>query len=210
MVINFPADYHFWDAYSKSSPGLISLVVVPPSTKSKKAGFLAFFQRKKCPSLSAENYGISYVLLFPQHLCTLLEGSFVPVLWIRTRSIISSESRVFYDQKLKGKKYSRKYCFFLILITKNCNLLLPRLSKKDVVTGEAFSPQREHPALQKMIFINGFLFLWVIFALLGPGTLLNPDLDPQHWFVPFVCSAEQKAEAKFYSSLVRPGILLND
>jgi hypothetical protein len=39
-----------------------------------------------------------------------------------------------------------------------------------------------------MKFINFFLFLWVIFALLepdsdtDPGTPLNPDPDPQHWF----------------------------
>jgi hypothetical protein len=38
-------------------------------------------------------------------------------------------------------------------------------------TGGAFSPQREHPALQKMKFINFFIFLCVIFAL------LDPDLD---------------------------------
>jgi hypothetical protein len=46
-------------------------------------------------------------------------------------------------------------------------------------TGEAPSAlKREHPALQKMKFINFFLFLWVYFALLdpGPGTSLN--LDP--------------------------------
>jgi hypothetical protein len=29
---------------------------------------------------------------------------------------------------------------------------------------EAFSPQRKHPALKKMKFINLFLFLWVIFC----------------------------------------------
>jgi hypothetical protein len=33
--------------------------------------------------------------------------------------------------------------------------------------------KREHPALQKMKFINGFLFFWVIFALLDP----NPDCE---------------------------------
>jgi hypothetical protein len=32
--------------------------------------------------------------------------------------------------------------------------------------------KREHPALQKMKFMNFFLYLWVIFALLYP--------DPQH------------------------------
>jgi hypothetical protein len=35
-----------------------------------------------------------------------------------------------------------------------------------------------------MKFINFFLFLWVIFALLDPdpGTPLNPAPDPQHCF----------------------------
>jgi hypothetical protein len=32
--------------------------------------------------------------------------------------------------------------------------------------------KREHPALQNMKFLNLFLFLWVIFAL------LDPDPDP--------------------------------
>jgi hypothetical protein len=45
---------------------------------------------------------------------------------------------------------------------------------KDVqATGEASSPQREHPALQNMKYLRRFfLFLWVIFALLDP----DPDL----------------------------------
>ncbi len=49
---------------------------------------------------------------------------------------------------------------------------------------------REHPALQNMKFLNFFLFLWVIFALLdpdpdsGPTDLIesgsNPAPDPKH------------------------------
>jgi hypothetical protein len=37
--------------------------------------------------------------------------------------------------------------------------------------------KREHPALQKMKFINCFQFFWVTIALLDsePGTPLNPD-----------------------------------
>jgi hypothetical protein len=41
--------------------------------------------------------------------------------------------------------------------------------------------KREHPVLQKMKlkFINFYIFLWVIFAILDPdpdpGTTLNPD-----------------------------------
>jgi hypothetical protein len=45
-------------------------------------------------------------------------------------------------------------------------------------TGEAFSPQREHPALRKMKFINFFFyfqFLLVIFALSDPDP--NPDFE---------------------------------
>jgi hypothetical protein len=45
--------------------------------------------------------------------------------------------------------------------------------------------KREHPALQKIKFINFFLYVCVIFALLDPdtdpGTPLNPDPDPEHW-----------------------------
>jgi hypothetical protein len=35
-------------------------------------------------------------------------------------------------------------------------------------TGEAFSPQGEHPALKNMKILVFFLFLWVIFALRDP------------------------------------------
>jgi hypothetical protein len=50
--------------------------------------------------------------------------------------------------------------------------------------------KREHPALQNMKFLDFFLFLWVIFALLDPDPdsesgstdLIEsvPDLDPKH------------------------------
>jgi hypothetical protein len=58
--------------------------------------------------------------------------------------------------------------------------------------------KREHPALQNIKFLNFFLFLWVIFALLDPGpdsesgptdliesgseSGSNPDLDPKHCY----------------------------
>jgi hypothetical protein len=42
---------------------------------------------------------------------------------------------------------------------------------KDQSTGEAFSPQKEYPAPQKINFIDFLLFLWVIFAFLDP----DPD-----------------------------------
>jgi hypothetical protein len=44
-------------------------------------------------------------------------------------------------------------------------------------TGEA-ALKGEHPALQKIIFINCFLFFWAIFAPLG----LVPDPDSQHCY----------------------------
>jgi hypothetical protein len=38
------------------------------------------------------------------------------------------------------------------------------------------APQREHPAIQNMKFLNFLHFLWVIiFVFLDPQTLLNPD-----------------------------------
>jgi hypothetical protein len=39
-------------------------------------------------------------------------------------------------------------------------------------TGETFALKREHQALESMKFLNFFLLLWVIFAL------LNPDPGP--------------------------------
>ncbi len=44
----------------------------------------------------------------------------------------------------------------------------PKLQKKPSAL------KREHPALQKMKFVNFFLFLWAIFAL------LDPDWGPQY------------------------------
>jgi hypothetical protein len=56
----------------------------------------------------------------------------------------------------------------------------PEAFVKDIqATRKAFSPKKKHPALQKMKFVNCFLILWAIFALLDPdadpGTPLNPD-----------------------------------
>jgi hypothetical protein len=51
----------------------------------------------------------------------------------------------FYDQKLKKFK-----------------------AEKNVEKHSAL--KREHPELQNMKFLNFFLHLWVIFALLDPGT----------------------------------------
>jgi hypothetical protein len=42
-------------------------------------------------------------------------------------------------------------------------------------TREAYSPQIEHPSVQKIKVINFFQGFWLIFAL------LDPDPDRQHW-----------------------------
>jgi hypothetical protein len=63
------------------------------------------------------------------------------------------------------------------------------------LTGEFFSPQKRTFSIKKLNFLTFFLSLWVIFALLGPdkdpGAPLNPDPDPQHWYLetsyPFLC-----------------------
>jgi hypothetical protein len=39
--------------------------------------------------------------------------------------------------------------------------------------------KREHPALQKIKFINFFLCLWVILALPNPDCNPDPDTDPE-------------------------------
>jgi hypothetical protein len=51
--------------------------------------------------------------------------------------------------------------FFISVFDHNCNLLVPRpwTSK---LHEKSSAPNREHSALQKMKFINFFLFLWVI------------------------------------------------
>ncbi len=47
--------------------------------------------------------------------------------------------------------------------------------------------KKEHPALLNMKFINFFLCFWLIFALLDPdtdpGTPLNLDPNPQHYYI---------------------------
>jgi hypothetical protein len=64
-------------------------------------------------------------------------------------------------------------------------LIYPKASIKDVqVTKEAFSLKREHPTLQYMEFLNFFLLLCVVFALLDPDPIgirirvRNPAKNP--------------------------------
>jgi hypothetical protein len=73
----------------------------------------------------------------------------------------------FDDQKLK-KKYMVQQKFLKIFFrTKVAIHLCPKLQKKPSAL------KREHPAFQKMKFINFFLCLWVIYVL------LDPDRDSQ-------------------------------
>jgi hypothetical protein len=51
---------------------------------------------------------------------------------------------------------------------------------KNYNLGEAFSAQKEHPALQKMKCINFFIFE-VIFVLLDLDRIANPDPDTRSW-----------------------------
>jgi hypothetical protein len=95
-------------------------------------------------------------------------------LWIRIhRTRIRIRIEGFDDQKQKKNTADNfLYLFFLI---KNCNLLMSKLQEKSSAL------KREHGAFQKIKFINFFLCLWIIFALLDPdtdtdpGTPMNPD-----------------------------------
>jgi hypothetical protein len=73
----------------------------------------------------------------------------------------------FDDQKLKEKNTVEN---FLSCFDQKLQFFMSKLQEK---------PKREHPALQKKKFINYFLCLWAIFALLDPcpdpGIPLNPD-----------------------------------
>jgi hypothetical protein len=72
-------------------------------------------------------------------------------------------------QKLKKKNTAE--IFLYLLFNKKNNLRMSKLQEKPSAL------KREHPALQKMKFINFFLCLWIIFALLDtdPWTPLKPD-----------------------------------
>ncbi len=85
------------------------------------------------------------------------------------RMRIISGSRVLMTKNW-NKFTTLKKCEFL----SNCNLLIPRPPLRTFKLQEKPSAfKRDHPALQDMKFLNFFLFLWVIFAL------LDPDPDPQ-------------------------------
>ncbi len=85
----------------------------------------------------------------------------------------------FDDQKIK-KKYSCKF-FYIFFLIKNGKFIFGQ------ATWEAFSPQKRTPtpSTSKIKFMNIFLCLWVIFALLDPDyesrdpieSPSNPDPD---------------------------------
>jgi hypothetical protein len=67
------------------------------------------------------------------------------------------------DGKTEEKKYSRKF-FYIFFYQKLIFICVQ-------ATGKPSALKRELPALQKMKFINLFLCLWVIFALLDPDPI---------------------------------------
>jgi hypothetical protein len=67
----------------------------------------------------------------------------------------------FDDQKRKEKIHMKNF------VIKNCNLLMFKLQEKTLAL------KREHSTTKIMKFINLFLCLWVIFALLD----LDPDCE---------------------------------
>ncbi len=70
-------------------------------------------------------------------------------------------------------------------------LSLGLLTRQEKLKVKPSALKREHPALQKMKFINFFLFLWVTFPSCirnsnpdpDPRTPLNPDPDSQHYIL---------------------------
>ncbi len=88
----------------------------------------------------------------------------------------------FDDQKLKKKITARAAInnFFGSKITIYLSLGLHK-RRPSYRRSLQLSKEKEHPALQNMKFLNFFLLLWVIFALLdtdpdpNPLTGLNPD-----------------------------------
>ena len=83
----------------------------------------------------------------------------------------------------KSEKIQLK--FFSFLLIKNCNLLIPRPSIKDLqAIGEAFRTQKRTSSTSKdeiyelfSIFSGPFLPSWIRILIVNPNT----DLDPQHW-----------------------------
>jgi hypothetical protein len=64
--------------------------------------------------------------------------------------------------------------FFKYFFDKKCHLPISRPpNRTSKLQKKPSALEREHPALQNMKFLKFVLFLWVIFALLGP----DPDSE---------------------------------
>jgi hypothetical protein len=125
------------------------------------------------------------------HTCSKSCGSGFIV--SRSGSSISNESGHGYGSRSNldpgfwwPKLYEKNTAelFFSSFIDQKLQFTYPLLSSiKDIqATGAAFSPQKR--TSNEMKFINLFLFLWVIFALLDPDLNKDPvaplNPDPQH------------------------------
>ncbi len=123
--------------------------------------------RAECPAARTKNSSLCLLELWIririQHFKWIRIQHFK---WIRIR--IQSGCRVLMTKTEEQKLQMNN--FFKI---KSCILFMSIQQEKTSAS------KKEHPALQKMKFINFFLCLWVIFALLDPDTVpgipLNPD-----------------------------------
>jgi hypothetical protein len=83
-----------------------------------------------------------------------------------------SESKVLMTENWKKFTAVKKNNFLI----KNYHLPIPRPPKRtSKLQKKPSALKREHPALQKMKFLNFFLLLWVIFILLDPDP--GPDSE---------------------------------
>jgi hypothetical protein len=90
-----------------------------------------------------------------------------PVLWIRIQDLMTQNWKNAEETKIYFLWKIAIYGYWILSLFKRTSKLQKHSALK-----------REHPALQKIKFINFFPYLWVNFAFLGPypGTPLNSDL----------------------------------
>ncbi len=87
----------------------------------------------------------------------------------------------FDDQKLKKKIQLKKYYLFFVQKLQFYLSQHPRPPLQTSKLQEKPSAlKREHPALQKMKFIDSLLFSWVSFALLDPDTIESGRVSDPH------------------------------
>jgi hypothetical protein len=74
------------------------------------------------------------------------------------------------------KKFTADFLNFLIFLKSKTTIYLSLgLHKGFHANTEAFSPQKEHPALQNIQFLNFFLLFWAFFALWIRIWISNPE-----------------------------------